>query len=54
MFECSAIGIMHLAEPLAKPNAEHFQSRCVIFQAIAAKPSDEGVRTLGSEQASCL
>ena len=44
---------MYLAEPLAEPNAEHFQSRCTIFQAIFAEPSDEGVRTLGREQAYC-
>ena len=42
---------MYLAEPLAEPNAEHFQSSCAIFQAISAEPSDEGVRTLGREQA---
>ena len=53
-FEPSAIRRLYLAEPLAEPNAEHFNRFEQFFQPNIAEPSDEGVRTVGREQAYCF
>ena len=42
---------MYLAKPQAEPNAEQFHRFELFFQPKIARPSDEGIRTVGREQA---